>query len=142
MRTKRLFASLVAGLALAVFPLQVATLTVAPIALTGCGTLNPEANALVVRAEQLDEASFDIVSTFWVFEKENRDALWKLNPGIKGAADKLRAEFPLAHAELKSMTRLYKQLRDDTTKTDLEKVMAVVKAMKDDAIKWHAAGKL
>lgn len=108
------------------------------IGTTGCASILPGHSALVVRAEQLDQMSFDTVDAFLRFEKANRDMLWILNRDIKKAADKLRTDFPPAHQSLKTAIKQYKSLRTDDSKTSLEKAMAVVEFLRTEAVKWHA----
>lgn len=90
---------------------------------TGCQmfpALSPEADPLVVRAEQASTTSLEIVHSFIKFEKQNRTVL---GPNVKAVADELRVKFPPVWRELRSTTKLYKADRTDQNRSSLDKVL-------------------
>lgn len=89
--------------------------------LTGCAqlrnvfpALEPEADPLVVRAEQLAASSLTIVDAFLKYEKNNRAVL--SNMSLKAAADNLRKYFPASYRDLRTLTKLYKENRSHQNK--------------------------
>ena len=127
---------------LSIAPLLALCLFVAtPVMFTGCATketVTPYSEVFVVNAEQAQQMAFEAVDSFLLFERTNRDTLWKMDPGIKGAADVLRVEFPAANASLLAALDSYKLNRSGENRANINTWLAVVSQLKAEAQKWAA----
>lgn len=131
---KQFLTTILLAVALAVPP---ACAIVAVSTTTGCSVIQPGNSSVVVRAEQMQQGSFDTVDAFLRFEKSNRDQLWAMNPEIKKVADQLRTKYPAANDSLIAAIKTYKSERSDANKSALERAMAVVEFLRTEAVKWH-----
>lgn len=97
----------------------------------GCGTTE------VAKAQQVTHAAAVDFNDFIQFEKANRDQLWKLNPAIKHAADKLRHKTcpdcePNGAKYVNSAIALvdaYKNNRTPENKANMDTAIAVIQEL-------------
>lgn len=61
---------------------------------TGCASILPGNDPLVVRAQQTRGVAFATFDAFVTIEHRHRDLLWKADPGFKHTADKIREGAP------------------------------------------------
>lgn len=99
----------------------------------GCKALSPGADPVVVRAQQTAQATYAAVDAFLNFELANRDQLWKADPEIKHAADKLRATVPSALTALRTATKSYQVNKTPENSTALETSVNTVNSLIGEA---------
>lgn len=104
--------------------------------LVGCGTIQEGSEKFVVRTEQAQAMALDAVDAFLLFEDSNSDTLWKLDPGIKYAADSLRTTWPAADASATRALRAYKRNRTADNKVTVQTAIAVLEQLKTEAQTW------
>lgn len=108
---------------------------------TGCATkssVEQGSEALVINAEQVQVMALEAVDAFLLFEAQNRETLWKVNPGIKKAADQLRQTFPASNATFLNVLARYKESRTLENRANLNTWLAVLETAKIEAYKWMA----
>jgi len=118
-----------------------ALVPLAPPLLTGCATKATVAEGsevLVVNAEQAQVMALEAVDAFLLFEAQNREALWQVNPGIKRAADQLRETFPDTNKSFLRVLRKYKESRTPENRADLNTWLAVLETARSEAYRWMA----
>lgn len=96
------------------------------LALCACSTLDPSADSIVVRAEQTRDVAVATFDAFLQLEYENRELLWKVDPGIKHAADYIRLN---ERGWIKSLTvviQAYKANRSAENRASLSTWLATV----------------
>lgn len=96
------------------------------LALCACSTLDPSADSIVVRAEQTRDVAVATFDAFLQLEYENRELLWKVDPGIKHAADYIRLN---ERGWIKSLTvviQSYKANRSAENRASLSTWLATV----------------
>lgn len=111
-------------------------LSVLFIALIGCSTLKPEADPVVVRAEQTVKIAFDVCDAFLAWEFANRVAI---PDQIHNYATSLRDSGPLAFQTARALTKAYKQNRSAENKATLDTALAVLVAMQTQSAAYIAA---
>lgn len=112
---------------------------IAPALFTGCATKTSVAEGsevFVVNAQQSQEMAWEAVNTFLNYERANRDALWALDPGIKKAADELRATWPEANKTFLAMLDSYKNNRTAENRASVTTWLAILEQAKLEAYKW------
>ena len=102
---------------------------IALLFLVSCAQLAPGADPVVVRAEQTADGSFKTIDNFLQFERANRSALWKLDHGIKHAADVLRVKAPAAIQALRTATKDYKTVKSQEHAEAIDLWLAEVGAL-------------
>lgn len=113
-------------------------LAVAPL-IVGCGgcvQLEPGADSVLVRAEQVAAGAFEVMDAFVELEYNNREALRKLSPEIESAANKVRIEGKHALVELRKATSVYKKNRSPENKMTVETWIALTEYSKAIATKY------
>lgn len=95
------------------------------VTLTGCASLIPGSDPIVVRAEQATQLLYVTADRFLLWEHTNRDKY----PQFKGLADKLRQHVPWALQRCRDATKVYKKHRDDVNKRVLVLSLASVETM-------------
>lgn len=113
-------------------------LAVAPL-IVGCGgcvQLEPGADPVVVRAEQVAAGAFEVMDAFVELEANNRAAFRQLSPGIEQAANEVRTEGKLALQELRKATIVYKSNRSSTNKANVETYIALTEHFRAVATKY------
>lgn len=107
--------------------------TVAVVTFTGCASVLPGNDPLVVNAERTASTSFDLIKGFLQYEKDNRALLWRTDQGIKAVADKLRDKAPQSIETLRNATKAYKKAKTPQNKAALSTWLAVVNSLLADA---------
>lgn len=111
----------------------------------GCSTLAPEgvygSDKLLYETDKLIVDSYQIFDAFLKLEKENRDALFKLEPKIKAAADKIRADGPKWIQSAIAMRDAYKSQPGTDTKTALEAALGLLRTGMSEAINYTILSK-
>jgi hypothetical protein len=105
------------------------------ISVTGCATLNPGADPVVVRAEQSIKVAFDTFDTFLKMEKSNQARIRDKVPAVHEFAEWLRAPGPngsprgIAIIEsANTVKNAYKRNRSPENKANLISALAAVEA--------------
>jgi hypothetical protein len=83
---------------------------------SGCKALAPEADPVVVRAEQTISISYETANTFVQWEASNRESI---PPDVTAAADTVRTDFPPAHRAALDALAAYKADRSAYAKDKL-----------------------
>lgn len=97
--------------------------------LSGCATLLPGNDPIVVRAEQATQLLYVTSDRFLLWEHTNRNKY----PGFKELADKLRQNVPWVLQRCRDATKGYKQRRDEANKRILVISLASVETMLHEA---------
>lgn len=124
-----------------------APLPVASVALVGCGggcsffaKVQPGHDPVVVNAERAQVLTLEAVDLLLNIEKDNREFLRSIAPGIKEAADNVRARAPGIIDGLGSVTKAYKDNRTLENKANLVTWLASAEELKNVALKnWVTA---
>lgn len=109
--------------------LSVVIFTAVTFLLTGCATLLPGSDPIVVRAEQATQLLYVTSDRFLLWEHTNREKY----PGFKALADKLRQHVPWVLQRCRDATKTYKKNRDETNKRVLVISLASVETMLHEA---------
>jgi len=97
--------------------------------LSGCATILPGHDPIVVRAEQATQMLYVTSDRFLLWEHTNRNKY----PGFKVLADKLRQNVPWVLQRCRDATQAYKQRRDAANKRVLVISLASVETMLHEA---------
>ena len=103
-----------------------------------CATLQPGADPLLVRAEQVEKTSFAITNAFVTLEDQNQAVLESKVPGIHKAAEKVRETVPGALRILHTSIDTYRAAKVKDAST-LSIALSVVETDVAEAQKWIAA---
>jgi hypothetical protein len=103
-----------------------------------CATLQPGQDALLVRAEQVEQTSFAITNAFVTLEDQNQAALEAKLPGIHKAAEQVRRTAPPSSRALHTAIDAYRAAKVKDANT-LSVALSVVEQIVADAQKWIAA---
>lgn len=109
--------------------LPVVTLAAVIPFLSGCASLLPGSDPIVVRAEQATQLLYVTSDRFLLWEHSNRDKY----PGFKALGDKLRQNVPWVLQRCRDATKEYKRQRNESTKRVLVISLASVETMLDEA---------
>lgn len=127
------------------FLLATLPLPLASIALVGCtggcASIGEGQDPVVVNAERVAAASFEIMDTFNQMEFNNRDELRKLSPEIEKAANHVRVEGKAALESLRAATKAYKTNRTPENKANVATWIATVESFRDIAKQFLVAPK-
>jgi hypothetical protein len=106
---------------LVVFPL-------APIPLvsTGCSTILPGQDKVLVNAERTSATAYDVFVAFAEWEQANRDLLWQQSPEIKHLADRLRTNGQTWLKTTRTVTEAYRLNRTEENRAVLQTWLAVL----------------
>jgi len=97
---------------------------------SGCATLNPGADPLVVNTERTIEICRVTLDSFLRWEYNNRA---KCPPEVQDAAEKIRREAPEWFARAMRLKLAYKQNRGADAKADLMTAVAVLSTAASEA---------
>lgn len=97
--------------------------------LSGCATILPGNDPIVVRAEQATQLLYVTSDRFLLWEHTNREKY----PGFKALADKLRQHVPWVLQRCRDATKAYKKNRDEANKRVLVISLASVETMLHEA---------
>ena len=96
----------------------------------GCRTLEVpgeyNGDKVLFQAETTIVTSYELVDSFTKWEFENRELL-KPWPEINGYANYLRQNYPGWHATANALRDAYKLNRDDATKSELQRTLALLR---------------
>lgn len=106
--------------------------------LVGCATTG---DPLLVRGQQIRSAAYETFKIYTKFEKENREALWKVNKGFKHAADDIRENGINALEGFTKALDSYKAFRDEKSKGELFAQIQLITAMISQANDAYLNGK-
>jgi hypothetical protein len=95
---------------------------------TSCGTLSPGSDSIVVRSEQTRDIALTTFDAFVKFEYNNRAYLLTINPGIKNAADTVRAGAPKWISDFTIVLNVYKKNRTVDNQANLATALATLDA--------------
>lgn len=101
-------------------------LIVAVLMLSGCASIAPGNDAVVVNAERTTVLALDTFDLFLRWEFENRDALSAM-PEIKQAADYVRTHAPAWLGTARDLTKAYKESRTPENKANLQTITALLR---------------
>jgi hypothetical protein len=105
---------------------------------SGCASILPGHDPVVVNAERTVKISFDTFDTFLKLEYDNREQLKKISPDILKAADNIRNNAPKWLETANTTIRAYKKHRDLENKFNLNTAMAVLQNALNEAQKYIA----
>jgi hypothetical protein len=106
---------------------------------SGCATLAPGADPVVVRAEQTLSASLDVTTALLTLEKDHPATFDAAIPGAHKVAEDLRVKFPPAYHEGERLLETYKANKSIDNKVTLTTALAVVTQLTESAQKLLAA---
>jgi hypothetical protein len=106
---------------------------------TGCGSIQPGNDPVVVNAERTTQLAVDVFDTFLQWEYANRQAL-SATPEVRQSADFIRAKGQDWLVTARSMTQAYKRNRTPENKGNLETAMAVLRSAIGEARHYLTAG--
>jgi hypothetical protein len=109
--------------------LPVVTLAAVIPLLSGCASLLPGSDPIVVRAEQATQLLYVTTDRFLLWEHQNREKY----SGFKQLADKLRQNVPWVLQRCRDATKEYKKQRNEATKRVLIISLASVETMLHEA---------
>lgn len=95
------------------------------VIVSGCATVKPESDKLIVRAEQTRAAAFATFHEFVTFEHTNRDKLWSVSKEFKHTADYVRAYGKGSIQELTWAIDTYKHMRTSENGNTLNSKLAL-----------------
>ena len=107
--------------ALAALPLTILLLA------SGCSSVEPGNDPLVVNAERTTELAVDTFDLFLRWEYDNRATLATV-PQIRRSADRIRAEGQSWLTTTRTLTTAYKANRSPENKANLETALTVLRA--------------
>ena len=116
--------------------MRYATVTVAlvaALALVGCATLSPDADPILVRAEQALEVSFETVDFALLVEYRHREMIAGVLPQAEEMADHLRRVAPDAFRGLDNAITVYRDNRTPDNQATVLTWLAVVESIMRDA---------
>jgi hypothetical protein len=120
-------------LALAALPFAIALLG------TGCSSIAPGNDALVVNAERTTTLAVDTFDLFVKWEYDNRVVLSKV-PEIRKAADHIRTNGPTWLTTARNLTKAYKSNRTLENKANLETAITVLRTALAEARTYLESG--
>lgn len=98
--------------------------------LGGCKSLDPAGvyagDQLLYKAEVVIPTSYELIHTFVTWERNNRELLTN-NPGIKEAADKMRAQSPKWFATAHALRDAYKGDPTPENADALQKILNILR---------------
>lgn len=95
---------------------------------TGCASILPGNDPVVVRAQQTREIAFSTFDTFVSLEYRNRATLQKLNPNFNEVADNIRVGAPKWFKSFDQVLVAYKSGKTPATKSKLDGAIAVIES--------------
>lgn len=112
-----------------------------PLLLLGCRSLDPAGpyggDQVLYSADLTISTSYDVVHTFVLWEKQNRDAL-KTAPQIKEFADNMRLNYPTYHRAAMSARMVYANSKTKANQTALGLSLDVLREAVRQANQWLA----
>lgn len=107
----------------------------------GCRALAPggvyDGQKVLYEAETTIPASYQLVNTFLEWEEANRELL-QANPGVTGAADRLRRDYPKWYDTANAMRDAFIAAPSGDTEANLKKSLALLRAALNEAAKYMA----
>jgi hypothetical protein len=103
---------------------------------SGCVGVAPGNDAVVVRAEQTAQASFDLFDNFLKWEYANRAAAPQ---EVRAFGNRLRQEGPVAIRTLRLVTQTYKSNRTPENKASVESAMKALERLKEEVAKYFGS---
>jgi hypothetical protein len=119
--------------ALAAIPFAIALLG------TGCSSIAPGNDPLVVNAERTTTLAVDTFDLFVKWEYDNRTVLSKV-PQIRKAADRIRTQAPTWLSTARNLTKAYKANRTLENKANLETAITVLRTALAEARVYLESG--
>ena len=112
------------------------TITVALLAvvlLASCASLRPDADPVLVRAEQALVVSFEMTDAFLRIERANQAAMTAVVPGAHEVAESIRVKGPASFRALEEAISAYRDNRDAEHRATLLTWLAVCEQLAHDA---------
>lgn len=97
-----------------------------------CATILPGNDPVVVNAERVRRLSAEAVDSFTYLEARDAFASLDKDGKIRKASNRIREEFPKAHAKLVGAVRAYKSNRNEQNRGDLSTWVATVEQLWDE----------
>lgn len=112
-----------------------------PLLLLGCRSLDPAGpyggDQVLYSADLTISTSYDVVHTFVLWERQNRDAL-KTAPQIKEFADNMRLNYPTYHRAAMSARMVYANSKTKVNANALSMTLDVLREAVRQANQWLA----
>lgn len=108
--------------------------------LSGCGSLQPGADPVVVNAERVTAIALDVMDSFLKFEHQNRATLERISPDIHKVAENIRRNGKKWLESARALTVAYKANRSDENKFQLMTAIAVLESAIAESHKYIAVG--
>lgn len=105
---------------------------------SGCSSIAPGSDPIVVNAQRSMSASFDLVDAFLRWEHANRHAVTR---DVTDAADIIRTKFPPAFEATKSVLAAYRSNKTPESKADLMTWLATLRELEAQARVYYAPRK-
>jgi hypothetical protein len=122
-------------------PLLLLSTLAIPIAgtVTGCASVDEGSDPIVVNAERVAQASFEIMDAFVLYEHNNREMLRGVSPEIEKAANSIRTDGRAAIDQLRAATKAYKLNRTAENKASVDTWIKLVETLKSTALRYLVA---
>lgn len=108
--------------------------------ITGCASIDKDADPVVVHAERTTAYALDIMDAFLKFEYDNRERLQDVSKDIKKYADVIRKNGKQWLTTARELTMAYKQNRTADKKFELMTAISVLQAAVSESQKYIAMG--
>jgi len=112
---------------------SIVALALAVLVMASCAHLQPDADPVLVRAEQTLVVSFETVDAFLRIEHANQAALEALVPGSHQLAEQLRVKAPASFRALDAAIAAYRTNRSPENKATVLTWLAVCEQLAHDA---------
>lgn len=109
--------------------------------LSGCSSILPGNDPLVVRAEQTEKTAISTFKAFVHIEAANREFLRKLDPNIKVVADKVRSDSTNWVMSLDRVVLAYKHNRSESNNVNVATALATLEASLAETQKYLSQAK-
>lgn len=111
----------------------IVALVLALLVLASCAHLRPDADPVLVRAEQALTVSFETVDALLRLEHDNQAAMTALVPGAHQVAEDIRVKGPASFRALEAAISAYRANRTPDNKASLLTWLAVCEQLAHDA---------
>lgn len=101
-------------------------LSLVVVCITGCASVKPGNDPLIVHASQSKKILVETANTFVALEKNNRDYFWSVSKSIKKSADGVRLAVPDIIFSLDKSVDRYRAYKTSNDRIDLETQIGIV----------------
>jgi len=99
------------------------------VALGGCKSVAPGADAALLRAEQAVYAALETTNALVAIEREHEAELARLEPQAHAVAERIRTEFPPAYARAVAAIDAYRSARTEDAAVRMQAYIAALKEL-------------